>query len=140
MSDENHNDSAETTAVLALARKLSRHYRHAYITPEHLLLAVIDAGGTEAQKIIKRGKATPAQMRKLVEHHLREGENDVPEEQLTYSERAKRVIEAARQERAKQQSPYLEPRHILQGLGKVQNSVAAAVLGAVDLKGDDIFS
>ena len=142
MTGENHSEtqSAETIAVLALARKLCRHYRHAYITPEHLLLGVIDAGGADALKIVKRGKATPAQMRKLVEHHLREGEHDVPEEQLNFSERAKRVLEAARLECARQQAAQLEPRHLLQGLGKIPNTVAAAVLGAVDLKGEDIFS
>lgn len=142
LSEQQHNgaQSPATEAALAAARKLCRHYRHAYITPEHILLGLLEAGGPDAMRIVKRSKATPAQMKKLVEHHLRAGDNDVLEERLNFSERAKRVLEAARVESVKQQAEQIEPRHVLHGLGKVPNTVAAAVLGAVDLKGDDIFS
>ena len=142
MSEQNNSDnySEESIAVLAQARQLSKHYRHAYITPEHVLLGILEKGGDDALKIVKRGKATTAQMTKLVEHHLREGENDIPLHVLNYSERAKRVLDAARAESARQNAPAIAPRHLLAGLSKVPNTVAAAVLGAVDLKGDDIFS
>ncbi len=131
--------SPDGIAVLERAREHSRKYRHSHISPEHLLLGVIDAGGAESTKILRRGRATPDQMRELVRHHLREGENDIPADQLNFSERGKRVLEAARQESIRLQTK-IEPRHILLGLSKVPNTVAAAVLGAVDLKGDEAFS
>ena len=90
--------SEQSLTVLAQARQLSKHYRHAYITPEHVLLGILEKGGDEALRIVKRGKASPAQMIKLVERHLREGENDIPLHTLNFSERGKRVLEAARVE------------------------------------------
>jgi len=136
----NEHYSPEGVAVIERAKEHARTYRHSHISPEHLLLSIVEVGGTEALKIIQRGRATPAQMVLLIQHHLREGENDIAIEQLNFSERAKRVMEAARQESARTQSEKIEPRHILFGLSKVHNTVAAAVLGAVDLKGDEAFS
>ena len=130
----------EGAAVIERAKEHARKYRHSHISPEHLLLSIVEVGGTEALKIVQRGRATPAQMVLLIQHHLREGENDIPIEQLNFSERGKRVLEAARQESLRVQAPKIEPRHMLLGLSKVQNTVAAAVLGAVDLKGDEAFS
>lgn len=132
--------SPEGAAVIQRAKEHARKYRHSHISPEHLLLSIVETGGVEALKIIQRGRATPAQMVLLIQHHLREGENDIPIEQLNFSERGKRVLEAARQESVRVQASTIEPRHILLGLSKVHNTVAAAVLGAVDLKGDEAFS
>ncbi|HLX59740.1 MAG TPA: Clp protease N-terminal domain-containing protein [Planctomycetota bacterium] len=132
--------SPEGAAVIERARASAKKYRHSHISPEHLLLGIVEAGGDTALKIIKRGRATPAQIAELVRHHLREGEYDIPADQLGFSERGKRVLDAARQECARLQAPKVEPRHILLGLSKVPNTVAAAVLGAVDLKGEDAFS
>lgn len=134
------NFTPEGVAVIDRAKEYARKYRHSHISPEHLLLSIVEAGGTEALKIIQRGRATPDQMVQLIKHHLREGENDIPAEQLNFSERGKRVLEAARLESVRLQAPKIEPRHILLGLSKVHNTVAAAVLGAVDLKGDEAFS
>jgi ATP-dependent Clp protease ATP-binding subunit ClpC len=134
----NNHFSPEGNAVLEQARKSARQYRHSHITPEHLLLGILAAGEAETMKVIKRGRATPQQMAELVKHHLRAGEND-PAEELNFSERGKRVLEAARVESVRVQSEKIAPAHILLGLSRVPNTVAAAVLGAVDLKGDDMF-
>ncbi len=130
----------EGAAVIERAKEHARKYKHSHISPEHLLLSIVEVGGPEALKILQRGRATPAQVTLLIQHHLREGDNNIPADQLNFSERGKRVLEAARLESVRVQSPHIEPRHILLGLSKVHNTVAAAVLGAVDLKGDEAFS
>lgn len=138
--NSNEQFSPESEAVIERAKAHARKYRHSHISPEHLLLSVVEVGGREALSILQRGRATPAQIVLLIQHHLREGENDIPIDQLSFSERGKRVLEAARQESLRVQAPKIEPKHILLGLSKVHNTVAAAVLGAVDLKGDEAFS
>jgi ATP-dependent Clp protease ATP-binding subunit ClpA len=132
--------SQDGVAVIESAKAHAHKYHHSHISPEHMLLGVVEAGGPEALKIIKRGRATPDQVVQLVRHHLREGEHDIPADKLTFSERGKRVLEAARQASARAKAPKVDARHILLGLSTIPHTVAAAVLGAIDLKGEDAFS
>ena len=131
--------NAEASSAVLKATEYARKYKHSHISPEHLLLGILESAGEETQKVIRRGRATSQQMIELVKHHLRIGELEIPDGQLNFSERGKRVIEAARQECTRTQSEKVEPKHILFGLSKVPNTVAAAVLGAVDLKEDELF-
>jgi ATP-dependent Clp protease ATP-binding subunit ClpC len=138
MSDVEPHDrfTPATRDVIAQAKKSVREYKYTHITPEHILLGILAAGDGVVLKGIKAGKATPAQIKVLVQHHLRPGEHDVPEEQLSLSERAKRVVEAAKEESVRAQKPQIAPEHLLLGLTRVRNTVASAVLAAVDLQTD----
>ena len=113
-------------------------YKHTHVTPEHMLLGVVDGSDPLVQKGLKTGKATPAQIRVLVEHHMRPGDLVLKEEQLTFSERAKRVIEAASEEAKLTQKEQIGPEHLLLGLARVRNTVASAVLAAIDLHEDEL--
>jgi len=111
-------------------------YKHTHITPEHLLLGLIAISDPEVLRGLKIATAKPEQIRILVEHHLRVGDAAIPEDQLGFSERAKRVIETAREESVRTHKQQIGPEHLLIGLTAVRNTVAAAVLAAVDLKTD----
>jgi len=141
LSTQNFFDhfNLEAAAAIKKATAYARQYKHSHISPEHLLLGILDSAGPETQTVLRRGRASAQQMTELVKHHLRIGENEIPDGELNFGERSKRVIEAARLECARVTAEKVEPKHILYGLSKVTNTVAAAVLGAVDLKGDDMF-
>jgi len=111
-------------------------YKHTHITPEHLLLGLVSVADPEVLRGVKIATATPEQIRILVERHLRAGDAAISEDQLGFSERAKRVIETAREESVRAQKPQIGPEHLLIGLTLVRNTVASAVLAAVDLKTD----
>jgi ATP-dependent Clp protease ATP-binding subunit ClpC len=127
-----------TRQVIEQAKLSVLKYKHTHITPEHLLLAIVETNDPVLAKGFHIGKATPAQIKVLVEHHLRIGDILLADDQLTFSERAKRVIETAKDESVKSQKTQIGPEHLLLGLARVRNTVAAAVLAAVDLKEDEL--
>src|SRR4051794_39814478 len=100
-----------TRDVIEHAKKSVAHYRHSHITPEHIFFGLMELNDAALAKGLKNSKATPKQLRELVEKHLRAGEYDIPEDELTFSERAKRVIEAAREESVRAQAKQIAPEH-----------------------------
>jgi ATP-dependent Clp protease ATP-binding subunit ClpC len=125
-----------TRDTIERARQSVLKYKHTHITPEHILLGLLTITDPVLLKGVALGKAKPDQIRILVEHHLRIGETVVPEDQLGFSERAKRVIEAAKEESVRGQQQQIAPEHLLLGLIQVRNTVASAVLAAIDLNVD----
>ena len=124
----------ETTRdVIQLAKASSIEFKHTHITPEHLLLGLLKQQGGEAARVLERAQASPEQIRDLILHHLRPGDDSIPEHLIGFSERAKRVIEAARQEAQRLRAPQVGPEHLLLGLTLVPNTVSGAVLRAVGL-------
>ena len=127
-----------TRQVIEQAKASVLKYKHTHITPEHILLAIVETHDPALIKGFQIAKATPAQIKVLVEHHLRVGDLLLTEDQLAFSERAKRVIETAKEESVQAQKAQIGPEHLLLGLARVRNTVAAAVLAAVDLKEDEL--
>jgi len=122
-----------TREVITRAKASVAQYKHAYITPEHILLGLLDAGGEPIHTAFKTCTATAEQIRVLLQRHLRAGDFQIADDQLGFSERAKRVVETAREEALRAKSEQIGPEHLLLGLLQVQNTVAGAVLRAVDL-------
>ncbi len=127
-----------TRDAIEKARESVKAYKHTHITPEHILLGLIALNHESVNRGFKLGKATPDQIKILVQHHLRVGEYVIADDLLSFSERAKRVIETAREEAQRVQKPQIGPEHLLLGLARVKNTVAAAVLAAVDLVPDAV--
>lgn len=123
----------ETIQVIAVAKQSVMEYKHTHITPEHILLGLLTNRGPTMQSVWNIANATPDQIRQLVIQHLRAGSFLVPEDQLTFSERAKRVIENAAEEARRFKSDQVAPEHLLIGLTRVSNTVCGAVLRAVEL-------
>ena len=125
-----------TRDVVERAKASARRYKHTHITPEHLLLGMIEIKDVQILKCLKAAKATPEQIVLLVQHHLRPGNVELAEAELSFSERAKRVLESAKAECLRAQKKQIAPEHLLIGLAQVHNTVAGAVLAAVDLNPD----
>jgi len=123
----------ETRSAISRAKALVVEFKHTHITPEMILLGLLQAEDPELQKGWQAAKASPEQIRKLVLQHLRPGETPIPERLVSFSERAKRVIETAREEAVRTKAPRIGPEHLLLGLTRVTNTVCSAVLRAVDL-------
>jgi ATP-dependent Clp protease ATP-binding subunit ClpC len=130
--------TAGTRESIERAKASVMKYKHTHITPEHILLGIVDGSDAAVQKGLKIGKATPAQIRVLIEHHMRPGELVLKDEQIGFSERAKRVIEAAQEEAQTAKKEQIGPEHVLLGLARVRNTVASAVLAAIDLHEDEL--
>lgn len=136
---QNDRFTPETRNVIAIAKRSVMEYRHTHITPEHILVGILTESSPMVEAIFKASNATPDQIRELVKHHQRPGDEEaIPEHLVTFSERAKRVIEAARTEAQRARAPQIAPEHLLLGLTMVPNTVCGAVLRAVELTTDKV--
>ncbi|MCZ7648523.1 MAG: hypothetical protein M5U26_25235 [Planctomycetota bacterium] len=122
-----------TRNAIALAKERVVEYKHTHITPEHILLGLLTDGDEKVVAALTKAKASAEQVRALVTHHMRPGDEGIPEHLITFSERAKRVIETAKEEAQRARAAQIGPEHLLLGLTRVPNTVCGAVLRAVDL-------
>jgi hypothetical protein len=127
-----------TRDVIQLAKQSSIEFKHTHVTPEHILLGLLRQKDEDVSRAFDRAKASPEQIRELVLHHLRPDEEGIPEHLIAFSERAKRVIESARQEAKRERTSQLAPEHLLLGLTLVPNTVCGAVLRAVGLTTESV--
>jgi ATP-dependent Clp protease ATP-binding subunit ClpC len=126
-------------AIILKARASSERYKHTHVTPEHLLLGLLENNPTEVAALFNGASANPEQIRALIAHQLRPGTNaPSTNDPLGFSERAKRVLAAAEEEARRDGSEQARPKHLLLGLMAVGNTVCGAVLRAVDLDHDKI--
>ena len=132
--------SPETYQLIAVAKRSVLKYKHQYITPEHMLLSLLELNSANVQKVLTASKATPDQIRLLMKAHLRDGETIQEESQIKFSERAKRVIEAAKLTAHAAGGTQVAPEHILLGLTVVTNTVCGAVLRAVGVNDQSVKS
>jgi ATP-dependent Clp protease ATP-binding subunit ClpA len=125
--------SEELRDAILRAKQSAIDFKHTHVTPEHMMLGLLMAPPDGVMAILTHAKATPEQIRQLILHHLRADAQGIPEEMISFSERGKRVIEAARQEAQRFRSKQVQSEHLLLGLAQVTNTVCSAVLRAVGI-------
>lgn len=119
--------------VLYLAQEEARALNHNYVGTEHLLLGLIKEGeGIAAQALKNQGVKLDA-IRQKVESLI--GRGAMPTEVVGYTPRAKRVLELSFAEARRLGVNYIGTEHILLGLIREGDGVAARVLSelGVDL-------
>ena len=124
--------------TIAAAKQWVTKFKHTHITPEHILLGLLQEKDSQVVTGLSTAKASVNQIQDLIMNHLRDGAQVVPDHLLTFSERAKRVIETAKEEAVRAKAPQIGPEHILLGLTRVPNTVCGAVLRAVDCHTDSV--
>jgi ATP-dependent Clp protease ATP-binding subunit ClpC len=115
--------------VLVYAQEEARHFNHSYVGTEHILLGLIrDQEGGIAGKVLHDLDVAHPRARSAVEFIVGHGEgarsDDIPE--LTAS--AKKVVEYALEEARKLNHHYVGTEHLLLGLVRKGEGVAAGVL------------
>lgn len=120
--------------VLALANQEAQRFSHEYIGTEHLLLAVVKEGtGLGAQAL----KAMDIDLRKVrleVEKLIKSGPEMVTMGKLPQTPRAKKVIEYALEEARNLQSACVKSEHLLLGLLRENDGIAAIILLGLGVK------
>lgn len=121
--------------VLYLAQQEAKSFGHSYVGTEHLLLGLVDEGGGVAAKALLSIGITGEVLREQIESILGSGDSEVSE--LSYTPRAKKVIELALEEAQYLGHNYIGTEHLLLGLIREGEGIAAQVLTGMgaDLKG-----
>jgi hypothetical protein len=113
--------------VLSLAQEEAQRFNHNYIGTEHLLLGLIREGeGTAAHVLIGLGVELP-KARQAVEFIIGRGDRIVLGE-IGLTPRSKKVIELAVDEARRLNHHYIGTEHILLGLIREGEGIAAGVL------------
>ena len=113
--------------VVVLAQEEARMLNHSYIGTEHILLALIDEGdGTGIKALESLGISLDA-VRQQVEEIIGQGQQ-APSGHIPFTPRAKKVLELSLREAVQLEHDYIGTEHILLGLIREGDGVAAQVL------------
>jgi Clp amino terminal domain, pathogenicity island component len=116
--------------VIDLAHEEARMLSHNYIGTEHILLGLIREGeGVAAQALESLGISLPA-VRQQVEHAVGRGQQAGPE-RIPFTPRAKKVLELARREAFQLGHHWIGTEHLLLGLIREGEGVAAQALAGL---------
>ena len=113
--------------VVVLAQEEARMLNHNYIGTEHILLGLIHEGEGVAAKALESLGISLDAVRQQVEEIIGQGQQ-TPSGHIPFTPRAKKVLELTRREAEQLGHNYIGTEHILLGLIREGNGVAAQVL------------
>src|SRR6266850_809460 len=124
--------------VMQLANQEAQRFNHEYIGTEHVLLGLIKEGSGVAANVLKNLDIDLRKIRLEVEKIVKSGPDMVTMGKLPQTPRAKKVIEYAIEEARNLNHNYVGTEHLLLGLLREQEGVAAQVLMNLGLKLEDV--
>ncbi len=124
--------------VMQLANQEAQRFNHEYIGTEHVLLGLIKEGSGVAANVLKNLDIDLRKIRLEVEKLVQSGPDMVTMGKLPQTPRAKKVIEFSMEEARNLNHNYVGTEHILLGLLREQEGVAAQVLMNLGLKLEDV--
>ena len=121
--------------VVVLAQEEARTLKHNYIGTEHILLGLIHEGeGVAADSLESLGISLEA-VRQQVEEMIGQGQQ-APSGHIPFTARAKKVLELSLREALQLGHNYIGTEHILLGLVRENEGVAARILLDFDADSD----
>ncbi|MCC7421380.1 MAG: ATP-dependent Clp protease ATP-binding subunit [Planctomycetaceae bacterium] len=124
--------------VMQLANQEAQRFNHEYIGTEHILLGLVKEGSGVAANVLKNLDVDLRKIRLEVEKIVQSGPDMVTLGKLPQTPRAKKVIEYAMEEARNLNHNYVGTEHLLLGLLREQEGVAAQVLMNLGLKLEDV--
>ncbi len=124
--------------VMALANQEAQRLNHEYIGTEHILLGLVKEGSGVGATVLKQLDVDLRKVRLEVEKLVKSGPDMVTMGRLPQTPRAKKVIEYAIEEARSLGHNYVGTEHLLLGLLREQDGVAAQVLVNLGLKLEDV--
>jgi ATP-dependent Clp protease ATP-binding subunit ClpC len=123
---------------MALAREEARRFNHEYIGTEHILLGLVKEGSGVAANVLQNLDIELKKIRLEVEKIVQSGSDLVSVGQLPFTPRVKKVLEYAMEEARALGHNYIGTEHLLLGLLREQEGVAAQVLLNLGVKLEDV--
>src|SRR5687767_6609062 len=134
MSEEAMNNfTPRAQQVLALARKEADRFNHNFVGTEHLLLGLIKLGQGVAVNVLQKLGLDLETVRMEVEKQVGTGPDQKMIGNIPYTPRVKKVLSLAAKEAKALNHTYVGTEHILLGLLREGDGVAARVLKNLDV-------
>ncbi len=122
------NFTPRAQQVLALARKEAERFQHNFVGAEHLLLGIIRLGQGVAVNVLARMGVDLGSARREIEKQIGKGPDQKVVGLVPYTPRVKKVLALAAKEARALNHTYVGTEHILLGLLREGDGVAANVL------------
>ncbi len=131
--------SERARRVLSLAQEEAQRFNHNYIGTEHILLGLVRETDGVAARVLSNLSVELGKVRSAVEFIIGKGERSSPGD-IGLTPRAKKVIELAVDEARRLNHHYIGTEHILIGLMREGEGVAAGVLESLGVSLDKVRS
>ena len=128
-----NNFTPRAQQVLALARKEAERFKHNYVGTEHLLLGLIKLGQGVAVNVLQKMGLDLERVRMEVEKHVGSHPETNMIGNIPYTPRVKKVLALAGKEAKALHHSYVGTEHILLGLLREGEGVAARVLKSLEV-------
>ena len=128
-----NNFTPRAQQVLALARREADRFRHNFVGTEHLLLGLIKLGQGVAVNVLQKLGLDLETVRLEVEKQVGTGPEQKMLGNIPYTPRVKKVLALAQKEARALNHTYVGTEHILLGLLREGDGVAARVLMNLDV-------
>jgi ATP-dependent Clp protease ATP-binding subunit ClpC len=123
--------------VIVLAQEEARNLKHNYIGTEHLLLGLLREADGVAARVLGSLEVSLEEVRGEVARIVGEGEHE-SQGQIPFTPRAKKVLELALREALSLGHNYIGTEHILLGLVRESEGVAARILNDLEVDADRV--
>ena len=137
MADRFDKFTERARRVLTLAQEEALRFNHNYIGTEHLLLGLVREGEGVAAKVLSNMGVELNKVRSAVEFIIGRGDRQVMGE-IGLTPRAKKVIELAVDEARRLGHHYIGTEHLLLGLVREGEGIAAGVLESLGVSLDKV--
>jgi len=114
--------------VMQLAKQEAQNFRHEYVGTEHILLGLIKENSGVAAHVLKNLGISLLKAEELVRKIVQPGPDEVMLGKIPHTPRAKKVIDYAIEEARNINHNYVGTEHLLLGLLRETEGIAAQVL------------
>lgn len=128
-----NNFTPRAQQVLALSRKEAERFNHNYVGTEHLLLGLINLGQGVAVNVLQKMDLDLQKVRVAVEKQVGIGPESKPLGAIPYTPRVKKVLALSGKEAKLLNHSYVGTEHLLLGLLREGEGVAARVLKSLNI-------
>ena len=139
MADRFDKFTERARRVLSLAQEEAQRFNHNYIGTEHLLLGLVREGDGLAAKVLANLGVELNKVRSAVEFIIGRGDRPTSGE-VGLTPRAKKVIELAVDEARRLNHHYIGTEHLLLGLVREGEGIAAGVLESLGVNLEKVRS
>src|SRR5213079_1253235 len=137
MADRFDKFTERARKVLQLAQEEAQRFNHNYIGTEHLLLGLVREGEGVAAKVLANLGVELNKVRSAVEFIIGRGDRTVTGD-IGLTPRAKKVIELSVDEARRLNHHYIGTEHLLLGLVREGEGIAAGVLESLGVSLDRV--
>jgi ATP-dependent Clp protease ATP-binding subunit ClpC len=124
--------------VVVLAQDEARALKHNYIGTEHLLLGLLREEEGLAARVLESFDITVEEVREQVKRLVGQGEQEIVTGQIPFTPRAKKVLELALREALSLGHNFIGTEHVLLGVVRENQGVAARILLDFDADAEKI--